>query len=57
MHFADVPRVSASLLAGACDLHDDVVRRRRAAGDTPWNWNVGIASPGDLPAKQDLQID
>jgi para-nitrobenzyl esterase len=26
-------------------LHETVICRRRAAGDVPWNWNVGLWSP------------
>lgn len=45
MNFADRPRAEAGLFPGMFDLHEEVVRRRRAAGDIPWNWNIGIASP------------
>jgi len=45
MHFAAVPQASNELLPGMFELNDDVVRRRRAAGDVPWNWNVGVAAP------------
>jgi len=45
MNFAERPRGEAELFPGMFDLHEEVVRRRRAAGDIPWNWNVGIASP------------
>jgi para-nitrobenzyl esterase len=48
--FADQPRVASGALEAAFTFHDDVVRRRMAAGDIPWNWNVGIAAP-PLPAK------
>lgn len=27
------------------ELHEEVICRRRAAGDLPWNWNVGVLSP------------
>ena len=50
MHFADVPRARHKLHPGTAVLHEAVVCRRRAAGDIPWNWNVGVASP-PLPAK------
>jgi para-nitrobenzyl esterase len=50
MAFAEVPRPGTDLLPGMYDLHEEVVCRRRARGDTPWNWNVGIVSP-PLPAE------
>jgi para-nitrobenzyl esterase len=50
MHFADAPRASRDLLPGMFALNEEVVRRRRAAGDTPWNWNVGVAAPLPKPA-------
>jgi para-nitrobenzyl esterase len=36
-------------MPGMYELHEEVVCRRRAAGNQPWNWNVGIVSP-NLPA-------
>lgn len=45
MNFAGMPRVSSDLLPGMFEFNDEVVRRRRAAGDVPWNWNVGVAAP------------
>jgi len=50
MAFQDAPRVSAHLFPGMYELHEEVVCRRRAAGDTPWNWNAGLVSP-PLPAQ------
>ena len=50
MRFGESPEPGADPIPGACALHDEVVRRRRAAGGIPWNWNVGIASP-PLPPK------
>jgi para-nitrobenzyl esterase len=50
MMFQDVPRPSAHLLKGMYELQEAVVCRRRAAGDVPWNWNVGLVSP-PLPPK------
>jgi para-nitrobenzyl esterase len=49
MLFADRPRAAASPMGGAFALHEAVVCRRRGAGDTPWNWNVGIAAPPLAP--------
>lgn len=45
MAFAETPQASQHLLPGMFELHEEVVRRRRAAGDLAWNWNVGIAAP------------
>jgi len=45
MHFGEVPRASQHLLSGMFELHEEAVRRRRANGATPWNWNVGVISP------------
>jgi len=50
VHFADEPRAAHNLFPGTAALHEAVVCRRRAAGDIPWNWNVGLASP-PLPPK------
>ncbi|MCK5750191.1 MAG: carboxylesterase family protein, partial [Oricola sp.] len=45
MYFADAPVGGAKqLLPGMYELHEEVMRRRRAA-DIGWNWNVGVASP------------
>jgi para-nitrobenzyl esterase len=45
MLFADVPRASKDLYPGMYALHEEAVCRRRASGDLPWHWNVGIISP------------
>jgi para-nitrobenzyl esterase len=45
MAFADAPHLSDHLLPGMYELNEEVVRRRRASGDIPWGWNVGIVSP------------
>jgi para-nitrobenzyl esterase len=50
MHFAARPEMSTSLLPGMYPFVEEVVCRRRAAGDQPWNWNVGLASPPLPPA-------
>ncbi len=49
MAFEDMPRMRTDVLPGAFELHEEVVCRRRAQGNVPWNWNVGIISP-PLPA-------
>lgn len=45
MMLADRPTARAGRSPAMFDLHEEIVRRRRVAGDTPWNWNVGLASP------------
>ncbi|MFT3726830.1 MAG: carboxylesterase family protein [Terricaulis sp.] len=47
--FRDRPIVSRHLMPGMYTLHEEAMCRRRAAGNQPWNWNVGIISP-DLTA-------
>lgn len=49
MHFEQKPQVSRNLLPGMYELQDTAVKRRREAGNLPWNWNTGLASP-PLPA-------
>jgi para-nitrobenzyl esterase len=50
MHFADVPKAETRLMPGMYELNEEVMCRRRAAGNEPWNWNVGLASP-DMPPR------
>lgn len=50
MHFADGPEPSTHLMPGMYALNEEVMCRRRAAGNLPWHWNVGLASP-PLPPK------
>lgn len=50
MWFRDAPHPSEHMLPGMYALQEQVVCRRRASGDQPWNWNVGILSP-PLPPK------
>jgi para-nitrobenzyl esterase len=45
MAFDKVPRPRAALFPGMFALHEAAMCRRRAAGDQPWNWNVGVISP------------
>jgi para-nitrobenzyl esterase len=40
-------------MPGMFELHERAVCRRRATGQLPWNWNVGLVSPvlpGPSPA-------
>lgn len=50
LHIAEAPKAGHRLLPGTAALHEAVMCRRRAAGDTPWNWNIGVISP-PLPPK------
>ncbi len=50
MDFTDAPHPRTHLMPGVYRLNEDVVCRRVAAGNLPWNWNVGIGSP-KLPPK------
>jgi len=47
--FDGVPSAGEHLMPGMFELVETVVCRRRAQGDTPWHWNVGVAAP-PLPA-------
>lgn len=51
MLFDGAPQVASDLLPGMFELNDEIVQRRRAAGNVPWNWNVGMAAP--LPASEE----
>ena len=50
MHFTDAPHPQTNLMPCMYRLNEEVVCRRMAAGNLPWNWNVGLASP-NLPPK------
>jgi para-nitrobenzyl esterase len=50
MDFTAKPQPSHDLLPGTYALQETVVCRRRAKGDTPWNWNTGLWSPPLPPA-------
>jgi para-nitrobenzyl esterase len=45
MHFTDTPHPSDHLMPGMYTLQEQSVCRRKAAGNLPWNWNVGVISP------------
>lgn len=45
MKFDGAPHPEKDLYPGMYVLHEEVTCRRRAAGDTPWNWNVGVIAP------------
>jgi len=50
MAFKDTPQPSDNLMPGMYTLNEAVVCRRRAEGNTPWNWNIGLLSP-PMPAQ------
>lgn len=52
MLFTDRPHAATGLLAEQYALHDEVFCRRRAAGNLPWNWNVGVIAPPLPPAAE-----
>ena len=45
MAFDAVPVPGEHLLPGMYELVETVVCRRRAQGDLPWHWNVGVIAP------------
>jgi para-nitrobenzyl esterase len=49
MLFARSPQTSSELMPGMFALTEQVMCRRRAAGKSGWNWNVGLAAPATMP--------
>jgi para-nitrobenzyl esterase len=49
MAFKETPQPSEHLLPGMYEFNEEVVCRRRAAGNIAWNWNVGLYSPKNPP--------
>jgi para-nitrobenzyl esterase len=45
MAFEETPQPADHLLPGMYEFNEEVVCRRRAAGDIGWSWNVGLYSP------------
>jgi len=45
LHLREAPHAERNLLPGRFDLHEEVITRRRAAGNQNWYINVGLASP------------
>jgi para-nitrobenzyl esterase len=45
MDFAETPKPGVHPSPGMYGLNEALVRRRRDAGDIPWNWNAGLLSP------------
>ncbi|MBX3564039.1 MAG: carboxylesterase/lipase family protein [Sphingomonas sp.] len=52
MRFAGAPQLAADLFPGQYALHEQVICRRRAAGNVPWNWNAGVIAPPLAPATE-----
>ena len=55
MHFAQKPEVGRDLMPGMYELNEEVMERRRAAGDQQWGADIGVAAPvlpRDSPADQ-----
>jgi len=50
LHFRDTPRAERQLMPGMFELNEELMCRRKAAGNIGWNWNVGLASPPLPPA-------
>jgi len=49
MHFAQTPQAATNLMPGMFELHEEVMKRERRAGNLAWAGNVGVAAP-TLPA-------
>lgn len=45
MHFADRPEVGTDLMPGMYTLNEEVMERRRRAGNQQWRDDVGVAAP------------
>lgn len=45
MEFADEPMLRLDLMPGVHELHEEIMCRRRAAGDQPWDWRSGSIAP------------
>lgn len=55
MAFRDGPVAGTDLLPGAYALSEEVVCRRRRAGDEPWLFNIGVAA-GKIPSGRCLPL-
>lgn len=55
MRFAGKPEVATDLLPRQYALHEQVICRRRAAGNIPWNWNAGVIAPPLPPATENCR--
>jgi para-nitrobenzyl esterase len=51
MHFTKTPEVATDLMPGMYELNEQVMERRRRAGDQQWRDDVGVAAPVLPPAK------
>ena len=50
MHFAQRPQVATDLMPGMYTLNEEVMQRRRRAGNQQWRDDVGVAAPVLPPA-------
>jgi len=50
MHFAARPEVATDLMPGMYELNEEVMQRRRRAGNQQWRDDVGVAAPVLPPA-------
>ena len=50
MHFAVQPEADTHLMPRMYEFNEELMCRRRASGEQPWIWNVGLASPKIPPA-------
>ena len=50
MAFQQTPVPGVDPVPGMYALNEEVVCRRRAEGNTPWFWNIGLLSPNVPPA-------
>jgi para-nitrobenzyl esterase len=51
MHFTKTPDVATDLMPGMYELNEQVMERRRRAGNQQWRDDVGVAAPVLPPAK------
>jgi para-nitrobenzyl esterase len=52
MHFEQRPEMAAHLMPGMYRLNEEVMQRRRRAGNQPWRNDVGVAAPVLPPPAQ-----
>lgn len=56
MRFGASPVADSDPFPGMYALHEEVVCRRRRAGDIPWHWNVGVIAP-ELPPELPQEVE
>jgi para-nitrobenzyl esterase len=45
LHVVEAPHASTNVMPGMFTLNEEVMQRRRRAGDQQWGANVGVAAP------------